>query len=102
MDPRIGLIDRLKLRLRGYVYLEDRIKPDWRTPLPFYLFRCPIHGYVEGYPRGYDDTLICPVCEEMLRKEREEKAYVDALLMDAANEAIREEKTYHHTVGVSA
>jgi len=88
MDPRIGLIHRLKLTLNGYVYLEDRIMPDWKNPLPFYLFKCPVHGYVETYPRGYKDTLVCPRCMEELGEEQEH-AYVDALLMDAANEAIR-------------
>ena len=89
MDPRISLINRLKLELRGYVYLEDRIEPDWKGSLPFYIFKCPVHGYVESYPHGFEKKLVCPRCLEELRKEQEEKAFVDALLMDAANEAIR-------------
>ena len=84
MDPRITLIDRL----RGYIYLEDRTEPDWEDSLPFYLFKCPIHGYVESYPHGYKKKLVCPKCLEELRKE-EEKDYTDALLLDAANEEIR-------------
>ena len=88
MDPRISLIDRLKIQLRGYIYLEDRIEPDWEDSLPFYIFKCPVHGYVESYPHGYKKKLVCPKCLEELRKE-EEKDYTDALLLDAANEEIR-------------
>ncbi len=89
MDKRIGLINQLKLRLSGYIYIEDRIEPDWKKPLPFYIFNCPLHGYVESYPHGYEKKLVCPKCLEMLKKEQEEKASADALLIDAANKAIR-------------
>ena len=89
MDKRIGLINRLKLRLSGHIYVEDRIEPDWKEPLPFYIFKCPLHGYVESYPHGYEKKLICPKCLETLRKEQEEKESMDALLIDATNEAIR-------------
>ncbi|MBN2336346.1 hypothetical protein JXL21_12365 [Candidatus Bathyarchaeota archaeon] len=92
MDPRISLLDRLKLQLRGYVYLEERIEPDWKEPLPFYAFKCPVHGLVESYPQGYEKKLVCPKCVEELKEEmktHEEEASVDALLMDAANEAMR-------------
>ena len=89
MDPRIGLLNRLKLRLSGYVYVEERIEPGWREPLPFYLFICPVHGYVESYQHGYDKKLVCPRCLEELRKEQEEKRSVNSLLMDEANEASR-------------
>ena len=89
MDPRISLLNRLKLRLSGYVYVEDRIELGWREPLPFYLFKCPVHGYVESYQHGYDKKLVCPKCLEELRKEQEEKRFVNSLLMDEANEASR-------------
>ena len=89
MDPRISLLNRLKLRLTGYVYVEDRIKPGWTEPLPFYLIKCPVHGYVESYPHGYEKKIVCPKCLEELRKEQEEKKEVNTLLMDEANEAIR-------------
>jgi len=89
MDPRISLIDRLKIQLRGYVFLEDRVEPDWNESLPFYLFRCPVHGYVESYPHGYKKKLVCPKCLEELRKGEEEKDITAALLIDTANEEIR-------------
>lgn len=89
MDPRINLINRLTIMLKGYVYLEDRMTSDGKSPLPFYLFKCPEHGYVEGYPQGYDEKLLCPQCLEGLRKEKEDQERVDALLLDATNESIR-------------
>jgi len=89
MDPRISLLNRLKLQLTGYVYVEDRIKPGWTESLPFYLIKCPVHGYVESYPHGYEKKIVCPKCLEKLRKEQEEKKAVNTLLMDEANEAIR-------------
>ncbi len=89
MDPRISLIDKLKLKLRGYLYLEDRLQPDWKGPLQIYLFKCPIHGHVESYPHGHDKKLVCPQCRERLALKQGEKAYMDLLLMDEVNEAIR-------------
>ena len=89
MDPRISLINRLKLQLNGYIYVEDRIKPGWREPLPFYLIKCPVHGYVESYPHGYDKKIICPICLEELRLEQKEKKEADTLLIDESNEATR-------------
>ena len=29
-----------------------------------YAFKCPIHGYVEGYARASSGRLICPKCIE--------------------------------------
>lgn len=29
-----------------------------------YVFKCPIHGYVEGYAREANGRLICPKCIE--------------------------------------
>ena len=89
MDPRISLINRLKLQLNGCVYVENRIKPGWRESLPFYLIKCPVHGYVESYPHGYDKKIICPMCLEELRLEHREKKETDALLIDESNEATR-------------
>lgn len=89
MDQRISLLDRLKLRLSGYVYVEDRVKLGWKEPLPYYLFKCPVHGYVKSYQHGYDKKLICPKCLEELIKEQEEKKSLNELLIDEANEATR-------------
>ena len=28
----------------------------------YYVFNCPIHGYVEGYAHSSNGRLICPKC----------------------------------------
>ncbi|MCW4050977.1 MAG: hypothetical protein NWE89_14705 [Candidatus Bathyarchaeota archaeon] len=61
-DPRIKLLNRLKLQLSGYVYVGDKEKEGWKKPLPHYAFNCPIHGMVEDYPHGYEQRLECPHC----------------------------------------
>jgi len=64
MDPRISLLQRLKLQLSGYVYVGDRQRDEWKCSLPHYVFRCPVHGLVESYPHGYEQRLECPICRE--------------------------------------
>ncbi|MFW6109469.1 MAG: hypothetical protein ACOC6N_03375 [archaeon] len=69
-DPRIRLIERLKLQLNGYVYVEKRFKEGWKEPIPHYAFKCPKHGIIVDYPHGYNQRLECPKCRE---EENEEK-----------------------------
>jgi hypothetical protein len=64
MDPRIRLLNRLRMQLSGYVYVGERQRDGWRGPLPHYAFRCPVHGLVESYPHGHDQRLECPLCVE--------------------------------------
>ena len=64
MDPRISLLNRLRMQLSGYVYVGERKSDGWRSPLPHYAFECPVHGLVESYPHGYDQRLECPRCVE--------------------------------------
>jgi predicted transcriptional regulator len=69
MDARIDFLNKLKLKLNGYVYVGDEKKPGWDKPLPFYIFKCPIHGIVKSYAKGYKKRLQCPECiEEQLSK----------------------------------
>ena len=60
----MNLWQRLRLWLNGYVYVGDRQRASWKGPLPFYAFKCPIHGVVEDYPHGYAQCLECPKCKE--------------------------------------
>lgn len=64
MDPRISLLNRLKMQLSGYLYVGERSRDGWRGPLPHYVFECPVHGLVESYPHGYEQRLECPRCVE--------------------------------------
>jgi len=62
MDSRLRLLERIKLELQGCVYVGNQSKSGWKEPIPFYLFKCPIHGYVENYAKGYEEILECPLC----------------------------------------
>jgi len=64
MDPRISLLNRLKMQLSGYLYVGEKRRDGWRGPLPHYVFECPVHGLVESYPHGYGGRLECPRCVE--------------------------------------
>jgi len=70
-DSDLTRSQRFKLRLSGYVYIGHRTRTGWNGPLPFFAFRCPVHGLVEDYPHGYSDRLDCPRCqrEEKLLRE---------------------------------
>lgn len=69
-DPRIKLIERLRLQLEGHVYVGNKMKEGWKEPIPHYIFMCPIHGLVEDYPHGYQQRLECPLCKQSAKKER--------------------------------
>lgn len=58
----MSLMQRLRIQLNGYIYVGDRQKEGWSGSLPFYKFKCPVHGWVENYPHGYDQRLECPLC----------------------------------------
>ncbi len=62
--PKLSLLDRLQLKLTGYVCVGPKQKEGWKSPIVHYLFRCPVHGLVIDYPHGYDEKLVCPICSK--------------------------------------
>jgi hypothetical protein len=70
MEVELKLLDRLRLMLQGYVYLEDRTSPSWEKALPFYVFKCHKHGNVVDYTHGYSGKLVCPLCVKELKSDR--------------------------------
>ena len=58
----LTLFQKMILKLDGRVFIEHRAKPGWRGALPFYVFKCDKHGFVEDYPHGYEGRLECPEC----------------------------------------
>jgi hypothetical protein len=69
-ESTLPLLRRLQLRLLGYAYIGHRRQPEWKGALPFYAFRCGVHGLVEDYPHGYNKRLDCSLClreDELIR-----------------------------------
>ena len=69
-ESNLPLLRRLQLRMLGYAYVGHRRRPGWRGSLPFYVFKCNVHGLVEDYPHGYSKRLDCPLClreDELIR-----------------------------------
>ena len=58
----LPLHKRIKLRIFGMVYLEDRWHEEWKVNVPYYLVNCPEHGLFEDYPHGRG-WLRCPKCD---------------------------------------
>jgi len=62
MGVTVTHLQRIEIKLLGKAFMGYRARDGWRQPLPFYAFRCPVHGYVEDYPHGYAERLDCPLC----------------------------------------
>lgn len=61
---KLTLIQKIKMKINGQIYLEHRTRPGWKRSLPFYAFKCPVHGIVIDYAHGLEDYLACPKCWE--------------------------------------
>ena len=87
MDEKLSLINRLKLRLMGHVYIGNKIEEGWKEAIPCYIFKCPKHGLVVSQVRGYNQYLECPECLKELRLElestRKEHADQEYIHLDA-------------------
>ena len=59
----LTLLQKITLKIMGEVFIENRTRPGWKGPLPFYAFKCETHGIVEDYPHGYEARLECPKCK---------------------------------------
>ena len=62
MSNHIKLLERLKIQLQGHVSVGREQRVGWKEPVEFYMFKCPIHGYVKNYVKGHDKRLECPEC----------------------------------------
>lgn len=58
----LSLVQRVKLRWTGWVYVGDRTREGWSGNLPFYVFRCEEHGLIESFPQTHREYLSCPFC----------------------------------------
>ena len=78
MDSRLNLIERLRIQLGGCICKGKKKVKGWKDPLPFYVFKCPVHGYVTSYTMGHNKLLVCPLCIENIRKEKANLVEQDA------------------------
>ena len=62
MSKHIKLLERLKIQLQGHISVGQEQRTGWKEPAEFYMFKCPIHGYVKNYVKGHDKRLECPEC----------------------------------------
>ena len=75
MDARIKFIERLKIQLMGHIYAGNEKREGWKASVPFYIFKCPLHGYVKNYAQGFNRKLICPEC---LKEEQNRSVSIDS------------------------
>jgi hypothetical protein len=61
---RLSLLQKIRLLVAGAVPTSSRLQHGWSGSLQFYAFKCPVHGFVENYPQGYEKVLRCPYCEK--------------------------------------
>jgi hypothetical protein len=58
----LSIKDKIILKLQGSVEVGKIFIYGWKSRLPFYLFKCPDHGYQISYPSGHYMSLHCPKC----------------------------------------
>lgn len=66
-DPRerdLTRFQRMQLSMFGLVKIGDIQRDGWRAPIDHYLMRCPVHGLIVTYPKGFDQRLECYKCRE--------------------------------------
>jgi hypothetical protein len=62
---RLSWRQRLALWWRHRVFIGNRRKPIWDSPLPFYLAKCgSCRNFFINYPQHQDKFLPCVVCRE--------------------------------------
>ena len=59
---RLTLMQKIILKINGYVFLRHEKREGWSDYLPIYLVKCERHGYFEDYPHGHEGYFLCPHC----------------------------------------
>jgi len=68
-EVRLTTLQALKLKLLGEVKVFNGRPEDWTGAsgeVPFYVTKCPKHGYYLAYEAGYEKALRCPSCLQEL------------------------------------
>jgi hypothetical protein len=58
----LSIKEKIILKLQGSVEVGKILIYGWKSRLPFYLFKCPDHGYQINYLTGHYMSLHCPKC----------------------------------------
>jgi len=62
---KLSILQQIKLKLLGRVYLFHAAKEGWRAELPFYIIKCDRHNiYFIDYPHGLDGHFHCLKCSD--------------------------------------
>ena len=56
------LTDKIRRYLKLPYYTGDKIRKNWSGYAPFYMIYCKKHKWVETYPSGHYENLLCPEC----------------------------------------
>jgi hypothetical protein len=58
----LNLLQFITLLVTGSVLIDWMKLEGWKDKIPFYLVKCPKHGYQLSYPSGFKKMLTCPKC----------------------------------------
>ena len=81
----LSIKEKIILKLQGSVEVGKILIYGWKGRLPFYLFKCPDHGYQINYPSGHYMSLHCPKC--LYQKTQPTESSPEPLMNDIKIEA---------------
>ena len=62
----ISLLERIKLRLEGRIYVFHAKPEGWCGEVPFYIVKCGKCGCYfldNSHGHGYEEYFLCPICD---------------------------------------
>lgn len=63
-EVHLGIYQSMKLKISGFVKVDERRYDGWSGKLPFYVYSCRSNKekvFLLGYPEGYTETLRCSI-----------------------------------------
>lgn len=65
--------EKIKFHRCDAVLIGFEKKEGWKAELPFYRFKCDIHGEQIDYEHGYGQVLYCDKCQDDIVQARRRK-----------------------------
>ncbi len=53
---------KVQMAVRGYAFSHHEARNGWKKKLPFFIIKCPEHGYQVNYVQGFRKEIRCPEC----------------------------------------